>query len=339
MPKFLLLRFSSIGDIVLTSPVVRWLHQQVPNAEIHYLTKRSFVSLVAHHPHIAKVYGFDKTEATLSSLLPALKAEQYDHILDLHKNLRSFRLRSSLGVPTLTFDKLNLQKWLLTRFKIDHLPRIHLVDRYAAMVAPLGIVPDDEGLDLYLPPAAWVPLEQVHPCLSEHPYIALAVGAAHATKCIPVEQLKALCGFLVGHTVLLLGGPADVATAEAITEVGEHVYSACGQWNLLESASLIARASVVITPDTGLMHMAAAFKRPIVSVWGSTVPALGMYPYLPNDGPPSTLVEHTDLGCRPCSKIGYPRCPKEHFACMRTLDMAHVAHVALQRLPPLPSSS
>lgn len=334
MPKFLLLRFSSIGDIVLTSPVIRWVKEQIPQAELHYLTKVNFKSLVAHHPLLTKVYTFNKGTQPLAQLLPQLRAEGYDYILDLHKNWRTWRLRLALRVPTLTFDKLTVQKMLLTRWGIDRMPKQHLVDRYAAMVAPLGIQNDEQGLDLYLPPEAEVDLASLDPRLAQRPYVALAVGAAHATKRIPVEQLKRLCQWLPDHLIVLLGGPADVATGEAVAQLGNHVINGCGQYSILQSASLVQRAAVVIAPDTGLMHMAAAFKRPIISVWGSTTPALGMYPYLPQGAPDFVAVERQGLACRPCSKIGYPNCPKGHFHCMTQLNMASIVAMVVQWLPP-----
>lgn len=334
MPKFLLLRFSSIGDIVLTSPVIRWVKEQVPDAELHYLTKEAFKPLVAHHPYLTKVYAFNKNNHPLAQLLPQLKAEGYDYILDLHKNWRTWRLRWALRVPTLSFDKLSWQKMLLTRWGIDRMPRQHLVDRYAAMVAPLGLQNDGRGLDLHLSPAAAVDLGDLDPRLAQRPYVALAVGAAHATKRIPVEQLQRLCQWMPDQLVVLLGGPADEVVAEAVAKVGSHVINACGRYNLLESASLVQRAAVVVAPDTGLMHIAAAFKRPIISVWGSTTPSLGMYPYLPQGAPDSVIIEQKELACRPCSKIGYPSCPKGHFNCMRQLDMAAIAALVAKRLPP-----
>ena len=334
MPKFLLLRFSSIGDIVLTSPVIRWVKEQVPGAELHFLTKQQFAPLVEHHPYLTKVYTFNKKNKPLAQLLPQLQAERYDYLLDLHKNLRTLRLRWHLRVPTLSFDKLTWSKFLLTRFNINRLPKVHLVDLYAAMVATWGLQNDGQGLDLYLPPEAQIPLEAVDPRLVLQPYVALVVGAAHATKRLPQEQLIALCRLLNRQVVVLLGGPDDVAVGQAVAATGDHIVNACGQWRLLESASLVQRAAVVVAPDTGLMHMAAAFKRPIVSVWGSTALPLGMYPYLPEGAPKWEAIERSDLACRPCTKIGRAACPKGHFDCMRTLDMAAVAAAVEQWLPP-----
>lgn len=334
MPKFLLLRFSSIGDIVLTSPVIRWVKEQVPQAELHYLTKSSFKSLVEHHPYLTKVYTFDKDQHPLSSLLPQLRAEGYDYILDLHKNWRTWRLRLTLRIPTLSFDKLTFQKMLLTRLGINRMPPIHLVDRYAAMVAPLGIQNDDRGLELHLPQEAIIPLESVDPRLVNRPYIAVAVGAAHATKRLPLAQLQRLCQLMPDRLVVLLGGPMDAAVGAAIAKTGAHIINGCGQYNLLESASLVQRAAVVVAPDTGLMHMAAAFKKPIVSLWGSTALPLGMYPYLPKEAPDFVVIENKALNCRPCTKMGRSKCPKGHFDCMQQLDMATTVAAVAQFYPP-----
>jgi heptosyltransferase-2 len=108
MSKFLILRFSSIGDIVLTSPVVRCLKQQVENAEVHFATKKGFASVIEHNPFIdKKIY----LEEDLNSFIGELKKEKYDYIIDLHNNLRTFLIKVKLGVKSFSFDKLNFEKW------------------------------------------------------------------------------------------------------------------------------------------------------------------------------------------------------------------------------------
>jgi ADP-heptose:LPS heptosyltransferase len=142
----------------------------------------------------------------------------------------------------------------------------------------------------------------------------VVIGGQHATKMMPLAKLIEVCHALKSP-VVLLGGPEDAAKGEAISDaIGPQVFNACGKFKLDESASLVQQALWVISHDTGLMHVAAAFKKRIVSVWGNTVPELGMHPYLPDAG--SKMVEVKNLSCRPCSKIGFSKCPKKHFQCM-----------------------
>lgn len=312
--KFLIIRLSSIGDIVLTTPVVRCLSQQIEGAEIHYLVKKSFAPALANNPYIHKIHLFD---GNLRHCIARLKDEGFHYVIDLHRNLRSFIIKRRLGVISFTFHKLNFRKWLLTQFKINRLPDIHIVDRYLQTLQLFNVVNDGRGLDFFVSPEAGKVVHQL-PVDFQSGYIAIVAGAKHSTKQLPVDRLAKLCNTLP-LPVVLLGGPDDVPLSQQILSLSTgQVFNGCGQFRLEESAALLQQARAVITHDTGLMHIAAAFRRPIASVWGNTVPAFGMYPYLPGEG--SQIFETNGLPCRPCSKIGYTRCPKGHFRCMNDID-------------------
>ncbi len=315
-----MLRFSSIGDIVLATPVLRCLKLQT-GAEIHFLTKQPYQSLLAANPYVSQVFLFEKK---IQEALPQLKSEQYDLVIDLQKNSRSRWLRLALGVRSFSFDKLNVKKWLLVNFKINRLPPIHLVDRYMKAVAPLGVKNDGQGLDFFIAsPEAKVPVE-----IPGTPYIAFAIGAAHQTKRLPLEHIVKVCK-IIKKTVVLLGGKQEEAEGEAIAAAcGGHVVNACGKLSLQESAIVVRDAEKVITHDTGMMHIAAAFQKRILSVWGNTVPAFGMYPYYGDRANKDTRFEVNHLSCRPCSKIGFERCPKGHFKCMMNQDLAGIGALA-----------
>ena len=323
--KVLVIRFSSIGDIVLTSPVVRALKQQL-GAEVHYLTKDSFRGVLAHNPHIDQLHLINKSQP-LGRVLAALRRERFDAIIDLHGNLRSARVKWALWpARRYTFDKLNWQKWLLSRWKIDRMPHVHIVDRYLAAAAGLGIRPDGQGLDYFIGPNDELHPSQVHPSLQAGAYTALVIGAAHATKRLPEDKLIALCQQLAPEPIVLLGGPDDASTGATVAaQAGPHVHNACGRYKLNQSASLLRQSARVITHDTGLMHIAAAYQKPIVSIWGNTVPALGMYPYYAAGVQLNQSIEVLGLPCRPCSKIGYDACPKGHFKCMRDISFEAVS--------------
>jgi ADP-heptose:LPS heptosyltransferase len=322
--KFLIIRFSSIGDIVLTTPVIRCLKQQVPDAEIHYLTKFSFHKVVASNPYIDKFYYLNND---WDLLVHELKEEQYDYLIDLHHNIRTIKLKRELRVKTFAFHKLNIQKWLLTNLKINRMPPVHIVDRYLQTVKSFGVKNDHRGLDYFIPKEEEI--KQTDLPHSHHlGYIGLVIGAAHATKRLPLHQLKKLCQAL-DHPIVLLGGPEDSATGEQIASADNiKIYNACGKFSINESADLVRKAKLIITHDTGLMHIAAAFKKPIISIWGNTVPAFGMEPYYGNHAVASTIFQGTGLSCRPCSKIGYDKCPKGHFKCMEQQDVLQIAAMA-----------
>lgn len=314
MPKILVVRFSSIGDIVLTTPIVRALKQQT-NAEIHYLTKIAFKSILEHNPNIDQVITI---QAKVNEVADQLKENQYDFIVDLHHNLRSWQVKRLLRKRSAAFPKLNIQKWLLVKFHINRLPPLHIVDRYFTTVQTFGVKNDGKGLDYFIPSTDEVSIDEL-PETHRKGYIAITTGAKFSTKQLPKEKLIAIINKLQ-QPVVLLGGPEDKERASNIVEAcGALIFNGCGRYNLNQSASLIKQASRVIAHDTGLMHIAAAFKKRIYSVWGNTVPALGMTPYLPGEG--SKIVEVKDLSCRPCSKIGFSRCPKGHFRCMNDIPI------------------
>lgn len=320
MKKILVIRLSSIGDIVLTSPVVRCLKQQVPVAEVHFAVKKQFLPVVSANPYIDKIHIF---EGDLKSFARELRQERFDYIVDLHQNFRSWYIRSRLCLPSKGFRKLNFRKWLLTRFKVNLMPDIHVVDRYFTATEHLGIRNDGKGLDYFIPEEEEYDPGQL-PHEFEKGFIAFVVGAKHTTKRLPEHKIVEICQQLQ-KPVVLLGGQEDIHRAdEIIARVGENVHSLCGKLSLNQSASLVRQADAVITHDTGLMHIAAAFRKKIVSVWGNTVPEFGMSPYMPDNPENSVIVEVKGLHCRPCSKIGYEQCPKKHFRCMEEIDVREV---------------
>ncbi len=318
MKKILIIRFSSIGDIVLTTPVIRCLKTQLPDAEIHYLTKGHNHSLLQKNPFLTRTWLYEKN---FKELLPRLKAENFDFIVDLHKNLRSAYILLNLRKPSATFQKLNLKKWMIVNLRIDRLPRIHIVDRYFTAVKSLGIVNDRKGLDYFIPSGEEVDLS-ILPDPFRQGFIAFVIGGKHTTKIFPEYKVVGVCRKL-SLPVVLLGGKDDVERGKRIEQLaGSSVFNACGRFSINQSASLIRQADKVITNDTGLMHIAAAFGKTILSIWGNTIPEFGMFPYLEGkENAVSGIFEVKGLSCRPCSKIGFEKCPKGHFRCMKDQDV------------------
>ncbi len=321
--KILLIRFSSIGDIVLTTPVARCLKQQL-GAEVHFLTKQAFSSLISPNPNIDKVFSFEKE---LNQVLSDLKAEKYDHVIDLHNNLRSMRVKLALGRPASSFNKLNFEKWLLVNLGINFLPDIHIVQRYLAAAKHLGIEYDGQGLDHFIPASEVIDVQQLSTPLLKGKFIAFVVGATHATKRMPVEKMLEVCQNLQ-QPIAVLGGKAENIAGQYLADNGGgNVVNLCGQLSIHQSASVIEQSAAVLTHDTGLMHIAAALKKPVVSVWGSTVPQFGMYPLYPDGTDLNTTMEVKYLKCRPCSKIGHNACPKGHFRCMLDQNVQEISRV------------
>lgn len=305
---------------------MRCLKQQLPDVTVHYLTKKSFRGLVDTNPYVDKVHVLGND---WEGMIAELQAEKFDLVVDLHKNLRTLRVKRALKkVKHVSFPKLNIEKWLLTSFlKINRLPKEHIVDRYLQTIAHLGVKNDGRGLDYFIPEQDEVDAGDL-PMSHQAGYVGVVIGAALNTKKLPVEKLKALCR-LINRPIVLLGGPEDREEGDEIAAVDRvKIYNACGKFKLNESACLVRNAKVVVTPDTGLMHIAAAFKKPVISVWGNTVPDFGMTPYYGNAKVASQLFEVEGLGCRPCSKIGYKKCPRGHFKCMNLQNIQEIATAA-----------
>ena len=328
MPKILVIRFSSIGDIVLTTPVFRCLKKQLPGAAVHFVTKASYRIVTEHNPYIDKFFYL---EDDLQILIKELREEQYDYIIDLHNNARSYRIKRALKKKSFSVDKLNVQKFLLTNLNINIMPDAHITKRSLDTVASLGVKDDGEGLDYFIPKNDIV---QQHDIPTSHSagFISVVIGATYNTKKLPIHKLKELCE-KIDHPIMLLGGREDADVAEQVAAIDPvKIYNACGKFNLNESADLVRQSKLVVTHDTGLMHIAAALQRPIVSVWGNTTPAFGMYPFYGNRSNMRYDVVEVKLRCRPCSKIGYDHCPLEHFKCMEKQDMDALATLIHQRL-------
>jgi ADP-heptose:LPS heptosyltransferase len=316
MHKLLLVRFSSIGDIVLTTPVIRCLREQLPDAELHFLTRESFRDVIINNPHLHRVW---LTDGSMTDVNADLAKQNFTAIIDLHHNLRTLRLKSYLKVPAYSFNKLNMQKWLMVNFKKNILPPVHIVHRYLATVRHLKVMNDGKGLEYYLKLTDEEIVHQLPPDFKEG-YVGVVTGAKHRTKIFPNEKLIRVLQQL-NKPIVLLGGPEDRVRSEKITAaVNGNIFNACGLFSLNQSAALVKHAKVIVTNDTGLMHIAAAFQKPIVSFWGNTIPEFGMWPYMPQNPQLNVMHEIKNLYCRPCSKIGYPECPKGHFRCMNDLN-------------------
>jgi len=321
--KILIVRLSSIGDIVLTFPVVAAIKSYFPGCQIDYVTKKQFATLLEACPGINQAFFFDQS---LAKLRQQLDFKHYDAVFDLHHNLRTRLLLFACTAPVYRFPKNNIQKWLLTKFKVRPKQRKHVVERY---LAPLQAFvhnwkPLNAALQYKIPIIAQFDIEKRF-SVKPKTYIAIAIGAQFATKRMPTDLLIQLIGQM-RQPIVLLGGKEDLQTAELIIENcrQNELVSAVGATNIHESAWLVQNAKALLTHDTGLMHIGASFELPIHVIWGNTTRDFGMYPYR-LEQEEVFHYEVADLACRPCSKIGHQQCPKGHFDCMRKQDLKQIA--------------
>jgi ADP-heptose:LPS heptosyltransferase len=321
--KFLVIRFSSIGDIVLASPVMRCLKTQVPLAEVHFLTKLSFKMVTSSNPYIDKFFYYDKD---LNEVIDQLKKEDYDYVIDLHNNFRSVKVKRSLKKKYFTIDKLTVEKFFLTKFHFNFMPGIHITKRSLQTVKSFGIKDDGLGLDYFIADNDKIS-EKDLPTSHLAGYIAIVIGANHYTKKLPVHKLKELCS-KISYPIILLGGEEEFEEGEIVSEDDPiKIYNACGKFNLNESADLVRRSTLVISHDTGLQYIACAFKKPLLAIWGGTSPKLDVEPFYGDQfmkqykGSIYENIIVPGLSCQPCSKYGLKECPLGHFKCMEKQDV------------------
>lgn len=307
-----MIRFSSMGDIIYTTPVVRCLKQQLPNAEIHFITKPQFKYIYDGNPYLDKLLLLKEN---LNDTIAEIKTEKYDCIIDLHSNLRTFLIKFKTGIKSFTYNKQTIKKWLSLKLRKQLVPPVHLVDRYLMAAAPLGIKNDHKQIDYFIKKN--YNLSDFLPPSHQNGFIAFIIGAAHFTKRMPNEKIISLCNQL-NWPIVLLGGNDVKPNGEFVKEKSTaNIFNACGVTSLDESVFLVSQANKVIGFDTGLTHIAEAFNKPIASIWGSTIPELlGVQPYKIN----KFLVSGVEISCRPCSKYGLPKCPKGHFKCMYDIN-------------------
>ena len=320
--KILIIRFSSIGDIVLASPVFRCVKKQLPDAQVHFLTKFSYKIVTAANPFIDKFFYY---ENNIEELIVKLKAENYDHVIDLHNNIRSNKIKRLLACDTHTIEKLTFQKFLLTQLNIDVMPDRHITQRSLDTVFALGVKDDGGGLDYFIAKEYELKRDDI-PTSHLAGFIVIVIGATYFTKRFPVHKIIELCS-KINHPIILLGGKEDAANGKIIADNDSvKIYNACGKFNISESADIIKKAKLVVSNDTGMQYIACALKRPVIGLWGSTSPDLDVEPYygsnfLSNQQKPIYENIVLNLKCQPCSKYGLNKCPLDHFNCMEKIDV------------------
>jgi lipopolysaccharide heptosyltransferase II len=315
----LLVRFSSIGDILLTTPLIRATARRHPDAKLVYVTKRSMAPLVSEHPGVAEVVSLDPDES-VRHLAQRLRTLAPTHALDLHANLRSAALRLLVRCSWSGFAKHKFARSVLVSTKVDlYGPPVPVAERYFEAARSLDVRPDGQPPRFFLSPGARDRVDRwlVERGLGNASVAALAPGAAHATKRWPIAHWIALAQRLrgAGYAVVPVGGPDDRGLAQQLA-----ADSPAGEFSLQETGALLARARVVVSGDTGVMHMATGVGAPVVALFGPTVEQFGFFPYHAR-----SVVLQRDLACRPCSSTGTPACPLGHHRCLADIPPAEVA--------------
>jgi ADP-heptose:LPS heptosyltransferase len=329
--KVLIIRFSSIGDIVLSTAAIRCLKKQVPNIEVHFLTKEKMKSVTIANPYIDKFHYY---KDDLATLVTELRNEDFDYIIDLHKNLRTYLLRLKLMTSKAlwySYHKLSVQKFILTKLKINLMPHRHISLRCIDAMAPLGVTDDGNGLDYFIHNDEHIKDEDL-PHGHLFGYVAIVIGAAHNTKKLPVYKLQEIC-LKINYPIILIGGKEDAEQGKEIAFINsEKIFNACGKFSLNESADLVRRAKLVISHDTGLQYMACAFQKNILAIWGGTSPKLQVEPFYGTNKISLHKNFFLNLWCQPCSNYGTKKCPLGHFNCMKNQNTDLIASAAMSIL-------
>ncbi|NBU52166.1 MAG: glycosyltransferase family 9 protein [Chitinophagia bacterium] len=311
--KILVIRFNAIGDIVLTSPVVKAL--AISGHEVHYLCKKTFSSLIDSNPHVSKTWFLD-TDWT--KLVAELKSEGFDCVLDLHNTLRSNKLRKALGLKSYALKKDRWNDMFITRFQFARNQRRHIVERFMDAASELLDGAYETNPEFYFPGGkSYLGID-----LPGEAYVCLAVSTAHRTKNIPLHNLKAVIKNLDAH-IILIGGPDDREVTKILLEdaSNDRLIDYAGKLSIDESAYVISKSELLITGDTGMMHIAAALDIPVAAVFGSTHPILGYTPYYGSKAVNHAIIQNEELSCRPCTRQGRESCPKGHFKCMKGISV------------------
>lgn len=305
--KILVIRLSSLGDILLTTPVLRALKKKYHAAKIDFVVKKEFEDTVLFNPHISRIYAYDKNQT--ERLTTELISHDYDLVIDLQNNFRSRALSRQLKVRTVRFEKPTIKKMMLVWFKINLLRELKTItERYAETA---NILLDQSGLELYLPGDVKTSLD------SQKKYIGFCPGAKHFTKKWLPEYFVELGNELtkLGYTVVLFGGSAEKELCDDLASKIAGSTNLQNENNLFQTAANMKMCKLIITNDSGLMHTAAAVGIPVIAIFGSTVTEFGFAPY----GVKNLILENKSLSCRPCSHIGKSGCPKGHFNCMKEI--------------------
>lgn len=327
LPKnILVVRLSSLGDVILTTPFVRILKANFPNANIDFLVSSPFQDVFKYNPYINNllIYNKQKTLKDISywkqSIKNLLPENKYDLVFDLQNNFRSIHFTIGLSDKIFRMDKNRLAKLQMVCFKSIPKDCEHIVERYLNTAKDFGLIHDEKGLDLIFDNKS---------TNIDSNLIAFAPGAKHFTKRWLPEYFITLAEYFIndGFEILLFGSRDEKYVCEYISSTNNKIHDLCGKFNILETAEKIRECKLIVTNDSAAMHIASAVNIPIVAIFGSTVPQFGFTPYKAE-----FMINQKDISCRPCTHIGRSKCPEKHFNCMKQILPQEVYNSALKLL-------
>jgi heptosyltransferase-2 len=327
-PKILIIRMSSIGDILLTTPLIRILKNTFPDGRVDFIVKKQYQDLIRYHPSLSRIYTYDarNENETLKKLRAQIREERYDIIADIHKNFRSIYLSQCTGAGQIVrFRKHAWKRWLLVKTKLNLYKDIEPVHRrYIHSFKSHRLKDDGQGLEITIPDEVTERVSRLWESRSDgrlNSLIGIAPGASYFTKRWTTEGFAAVINRIrerINAGVILFGDSHDQAvTRELIASCGkDRLYDFAGELSLLETAAMMRKCQLVVTNDSGLMHLATALKKKVVAIFGSTTEELGFFPVSEH----AVVIENRAVPCRPCSHVGRHTCPKKHFDCMSQIS-------------------
>ncbi len=310
--RFLVIRFSSLGDIITTTAFLSALRSMYPESEIHYATKEEFSEILKSQPFVDNVFALERGQP-LYSFAKSINLK-FDCVFDLHKNPRSILL--SILIKKKRVKRIN--KHTLYRWKLLH-PKALFFIRERETLYNI-----DDQLKLIGADESFKPVLHVdkHPLPSTKPVIGMAPGARWETKRWPEENFKKLAGMLTekGFSVALFGSENEKEIAQRVKNGYKGILDFTGKLSILQTAQRMKSCILMVTNDSAAMHMAVALDIPVVAIFGPTVREFGFFP----KSNLSRVVENRELACRPCSLHGTDKCPLGSHECMRSITPERV---------------
>jgi heptosyltransferase-2 len=327
--KILFIRFSSLGDILLTFPFVSAIKKEYPLSKIFFLTKSEYAELFLINKDINTLLLFDKKNDSIWKLCETIKNEKFDYIFDLHNNLRSNLLLFFNKSKNCKLKKYSFQKWLLVKTKINCLKNLPLIrERYSDISKKFNLIDNfklKEFINNYTISLDKLHIDNIKDKLlflqNYEKIIGICPSARHQTKIFPENKLINVGKQLLNGNkvcILLFGNENESQYCERLRHAlsANHAYNLAGKNSIIETAAAMSLCNVIIANDTGLMHLTNLLHIPLIAIFGSTVEELGFYP----TGKNVFVIENRNLKCRPCSHIGLSSCPKKHFKCMNDIN-------------------
>jgi len=326
LKKILIIRFSSIGDIVLTTPVIRCLKKQHKYC-IHYLTKSKYIELLKFNPYIDKFYSIN---SNINEIINDLKKEKYDYVIDLHNNIRSFVLKKKLNIISDTVYKESFEKWLYINTGINLIKNKHVVNRYFKTFKKININDDGKGIDYFIDPSINAIPHLSGIKFNQTQYIIWILGGTYSNKRLSKKNVLNICKN-IDFPIIFLGGEEEVSVGDYVVKshsAANNRYNLCGKLTFDQSAWLIKKSKLVLSNDTGFMHVSAAFQKKIISFWGCTKPILGMSPYISDE---KSIMFIGNPNKRPCSKLG-DKCLYSKDGCVNDIDVEYASNIIMKQL-------